>query len=212
MATYKEGVNGPFRGKVGTVVSYQWRGTWVMRSVPKITNKKRSLKQLANQQKMAVVQTLLQKVIDYVRKGYHLEGEKRRMSAFNAAMSYNKMNAVKGDYPDFEIDFEKFRFSEGDLEGARNLQLTRFEDRVEFTWDPITEGNGKYNDQAIILLISKEENMMMGELSGAQRNEGKQSVFLNAPGLQDFHFECYFAFISDDRSMISTSSYCGLIE
>lgn len=95
MATYKDGVNGPFRGKVGTVVSYQWRGTWVMRSVPKITNKKRSLKQLANQQKMAVVQTLLQKVIDYVRKGYHLEGEKRRMSAFNAAMSYKQDECCK---------------------------------------------------------------------------------------------------------------------
>ena len=211
MATYKDGINGPFRGKVGTVVSYQWRGIWVMRNVPKTNTKERSLKQLANQQRMSVVQKLLQRVIVFIRKGYHLEGEKRRMSAFNAAMSYNKMNAVKGEYPDFEIDYEKFRFAEGDLEEVENLQLTRFDDRIELTWDPISKDNGRDDDQAMILLVSKDKNIELGEFSGAQRKEGKQIVFFGSSEIQDVSFESYFSFISDDRNMVSTSVYCGQV-
>ena len=207
MATYKDGINGPFKGKVGSVVSYQWRGVWVMRSVPKVSTKKKSLKQLANQQKMSVVQKLLQRMIVFIRKGYHLEGEKRRMSAFNAAMSYNKKNAIKGEYPNFEIDYEKVRFAEGDLEGPENLQVERLEDRVDFTWNPLPKDNGSYDDQAMILLISKENDATIGELSGALRQEGKQSIFIKSQAFITHCFEAYFAFISDDRSRVSDSEY-----
>lgn len=33
------------------------------------------------------------------------------MTEFNAAMSYNILNAITGDYPDMEIDPTKFRVS-----------------------------------------------------------------------------------------------------
>jgi hypothetical protein len=211
MAIYESGINGPFKGKVGSVVSYQWRGIWVMRSVPKASTKKRSLKQLANQQKMSLVLKLLQRMIAFVRKGYHLEGEKRRMSAFNAAMSYSKVHAVKGEYPDFEIDYGKFRFADGDLDGAENLQVVRFEDRIEFTWDPKVDGNGEYDDQVMVLLISKEGDLELGELSGVQRKDGKQSIYLESQTLKDHTFESYFAFISDDRSRVSDSVYMGTV-
>lgn len=211
MATYKDGINGPFKGKVGSVVSYQWRGIWVMRSVPKTSTKKRSLKQLANQQKMAVVLKLLQALLLFIRKGYYLEGEKRRMSAFNAAMSYHKKNALKGEYPNFKIDYEKVKFSEGDLEGAENLQFTRLDDRIEFTWDPLPKDNGSYDDQAMVLLFSKEDEKTLGELSGALRQEGKQVVHIESQTFKNHDFEAYFAFISDDRSKVSDSMYVGTI-
>ena len=213
MAIYESGINGPFKGKVGSVVSYQWRGIWVMRSAPKVSTKERSLKQLANQEKMSLILKLLQRMIDYIRKGYHLEGEKRRMSAFNAAMSYNKKHAIKGEYPNFEIDYEKLRFSEGDLEGAKNLQLMRFEDYIELTWDAKSEGNGEYDDQVMALLIPDEEvkNLQFGEISGAQRKDGKQRIYLELKALKNYTFNCYFAFISDDRSRVSDSVYVGRV-
>lgn len=209
MAIYENGINGPFKGKLGTVVSYQWRGIWVMRSVPKASTKERSLKQLANQQKMSLILQLLQRMTFYIRKGYHLEGEKRRMSAFNAAMSYNKKHAIKGEYPNFEIDYEKVRFAEGDLEGAKNLQLTRSEDYIELTWDPQSEDNGEYDDQAMALLIPDEGELVLGELSGAQRKEGKQRIYFESTTFKNYRFDCYFAFISDDRSRVSNSVYGG---
>ncbi len=213
MAIYESGINGPFKGKVGSVVSYRWRGIWVMRSVPKVSTKERSLKQLANQEKMSLILKLLQRMIDYIRKGYHLEGEKRRMSAFNAAMSFNKRHAIKGEYPNFEIDYEKVRFAEGDLEGAKNLHPKRFDDYIELTWDPKSEGNGEYDDQVMVLLLPDEEaeNLQFGEISGAQRKDGKQRIYLESNALKNYTFNCYFAFISDDRSRVSDSVYVGRV-
>lgn len=211
MAIYKDGINGPFKGKVGTVVSYQWRGIWVMRSVPKVSKKKRSLKQLANQQKMSMVLELLQRMIVFIRKGYHLEGEKNRMSAFNAAMSYNKKNVIYGDYPNFRIDYQKVRFAQGELEGPSDLAVKRFEGRIEFTWNPELLDNGEPDDQAMILLLPKEADMGFGQLSGNQRKEGREVVLLEAETLKDYRYHVYFAFISDDRSLVSTSAYVGII-
>jgi hypothetical protein len=211
MATYEDGINGPFKGKVGTVVSYQWRGIWVMRSRPKRSTKKRSLKQLANQQRMSVTLELLKKMVSFIRKGYHLEGEKNRMSAFNAAMSYNKKNAIKGEYPNLSIDYEKVRFAQGELEGPDDLKVKRFEDRIEFTWNPVLMDNGEPDDQAMVLLLPKEKNMDLGELSGVQRKAGKQTIFLEPDPLKDYTYHAYFAFISDDRGKVSNSVYMGII-
>lgn len=160
---------------------------------------------------MSLILELLQRMIISIRKGYHLEGEKNRMSAFNAAMSYNKKNAIKGEYPNFEIDYEKVRFAQGELEGPVNLQLERFEDRIEFTWDPKPMDNGSNDDQVMILLLPKENNMEFGDLSGVQRKEGRQTIFFKPKTLKKYTFEAYFAFISDDRNKVSNSIYCGLI-
>lgn len=211
MATYKDGVNGPFKGKVGTVVSYQWRGIWVMRGVPKANTKQRSLKQLANQQKMSVTMELLQKMIFFIRKGYHLEGKKNRMSAFNAGLSYNKKSAIQGEYPNFRIDYQNVRFAQGELEGPNDLEVERFADRVEFTWSPKSIDNGKPDDQAMILLLPMEHDSVFGDLSGVQRSEGKQILFLEPDTLKEYTYHVYFAFISDDRSKVSNSLYCGKI-
>ena len=39
MAIAKNGINGPFSGKIGPIVGYMWKGRPVMRAMPKKTKK-----------------------------------------------------------------------------------------------------------------------------------------------------------------------------
>src|SRR5690606_30037961 len=41
MATFKDGINGPFRGKVGSVIGSKWRKVNYMKSLPRLNKKKR---------------------------------------------------------------------------------------------------------------------------------------------------------------------------
>lgn len=59
MAKDHEGINGAFRGKVGTVVGTVWRGKNVMRSIPVKSKKPLSEKQLLQLQKLKVVTQFL---------------------------------------------------------------------------------------------------------------------------------------------------------
>lgn len=59
MAKDHEGINGAFRGKVGTVVGTVWRGKNVMRSIPVKSKKPLSDKQLLQLEKLKVVTQFL---------------------------------------------------------------------------------------------------------------------------------------------------------
>lgn len=210
MATFKDGINGPFKGKVGSVIGYQWRGIWVMRGLPRFKNKKRSPKQLANQAKMRLMQRFLQGVKGFIDKGFYALAEERRMSAFNAAMSYNKKHAIKGEYPDFEIDYSQFMFAQGELDIPVNVQVHIVDSSMEFTWDAETSGSWN-DDQVMLLIVDPVLPLFDGITSGAKRSEGKEIIKLH-DSQKGMIFETYIAFVSDDRKRTSNSIYCGRIE
>lgn len=213
MATFKQGINGPFNGKVGSVVGYQWKGISVMRGLPRFT-KPRTVKQLANQAKMALMLYFLKIIIVIVRKGFYIVGEERQMSAFNVAMSYNKKHAIKGEYPDFEIDYSKVMIAQGELEGPVNPRVQQIGEAIEFSWDPEVNTNGQGNDQAMLLIVGyKPEAIAITPMSGSgnRRDRGKEIINVGK-SFKGATFATYIAFISDDRKKASDSMYCGDIE
>src|SRR5690606_42136564 len=166
MGKIEQGVNGGFRGKIGNTVGYKWRDIWVMRSLPKPSNKPRSPKQLANQAKFALMQELLQLTIDFIRVGFSLTPETKRMSEFNAAMSYNKKHAIRGEFTELEIDFSKFMFAQGELEFPENLRFNQKDGTLEITWDTLKQYNSKAEDQLMWMIIDAEQALVYGAVVG----------------------------------------------
>jgi len=212
MATFKDGINGPFRGKVGAVVGYQWKGVWVMRSLPRpVRNRKWTEKQLANHARMRIMQKFLGANLDFIRRGFGLVPEIERMSAYNAAMSYNKMNAIKGEFPNLEIDYDKIVFAKGDLLGQDDIKFKLNGSKLEFTWVPTIDNYMRRGDQIMILLAHKEQSSPEGIVSGARREEGKESLSI-AHLSKGTELHIYVAFIADDRKQVSNSRYLGSVE
>lgn len=210
MAVFEEGINGPFNGKVGNVIGYKWRDIWVMRSLSKPSTKPRSKKQLANQAKFALMQELLHVVLDFVRLGFSLKPETRRMSAFNAAMSYNVKNAIKGEFPDFEIDFEKVMLAQGDFEFPENLHFEQNDDMLEITWDAPSIYDKRKDAQLMYMLIDTIAVESYGAVFGEHCKKGIQRRKLKTIRLNR-KYHCFAAFVSSDRKQVSDSVYWGIL-
>ncbi|MFB5946523.1 DUF6266 family protein [Albibacterium profundi] len=209
MAIYEEGVLGPFEGRVGNVIGYRWRGKFVMRSRPKSKRRGQSTeKQLASRARLRLMQAYLQERVDFIRKGFSLAPELSKMSAFNAAMSYNLKNSISGEYPDYQVDFSKVVFSRGELVLPKDIHMSQEGDRLRVSWSTEIEEDASSNDQAMIMLSGVEDPT--GNHSANSRGAGSDAIDIGRlkPGTELF---VHIAFISDDRQRVSDSKYLGSI-
>lgn len=207
MAILKNGPNGGFSGKVGSIVGYQWRGKDVIRGLPRLSSKKRTPEQLANQQKMTLTQRFLQRVIIFIRVGFKHEAERRVMSAFNVAMSYNKKNAITGEYPDLLFDYRKALVSTGGVIPVAGGTARWAEGGLELQWDNNSTEKGAGNrDYLLVLLFFPEEEVCEFRFNGAQRDVGRDVVPVKAPFIgKPVHV--YASFMRYNGNDISPSSY-----
>src|SRR5579864_8927236 len=116
MAKLFEGINGPFSGKVGTVVGYKWHDIAVIRGRPEKRRKPFTPKELNQQAKYRLMNQLLIPAKDLLNKTFaHLAV---RMTGFNKAFSYNVKAAISGFGPDLSIEYAMVMLSRGDLTKA----------------------------------------------------------------------------------------------
>lgn len=210
MATLKNGANGSFYGKVGNVVGYQWRGKDIIRTLPRPSNKKRSDAQLANQQKMTLVQRFLQTAIHFIRLGFKHAAEKRQMSAFNLAMSYNKKEAITGTYPDLQLDYSRVTVSVGDVPGMEDGSARWVEGGVELTWADNSGGErAESSDYLVALLFFPEEQHVVYLFNGSHRDEGRGFIALES-SLMGKPVHVYVSFCRYDGRDLSPSSYLAI--
>lgn len=211
MAILKNGPNGGFSGKVGSVVGYQWRGKDVIRGLPRLQSKKRTPAQLANQLKMTLTQQFLKSVIHFIRSGFKHEADKRVMSAFNVAMSYNKKQAITGEYPNLVFDYSKALVSMGGVPGMKEGSASWTDTGLELRWtSDAGEGNASGRDNLWVLLFFPEDETTEYLFNGATRDKGKDTIPVRSHQLgKPVHV--YASFIRYNGSDISPSSYIGMV-
>jgi len=133
MAILNDGINGGFRGKVGSVVGYYANGKWVIRSLSAINKHK---KKASNHQELCrrgftAVQHFLSPLLPFVRVGFGITARSKNMSAHNAAKSYLMLNALNEDQ---QLDYAKVLLSSGDLAGAVHTTVNSDDIGLHFTW------------------------------------------------------------------------------
>lgn len=198
-----------FSGKVGNLVYSQHRdGTTRVRSVPVASGKPMTVGQLSTAQDTTICALFMKPLADFVRVGYDCSANALRKSAYHVMVSHLRKETIKGVYPNREIDFSKVLMSKGDLQPPRDAAVKRTAAGLEFSWNSETSSRNHYTDQVVMLAYFPELAKCVFITAGAQRDKGKDELFLRGTE-NGYVAEIYLSFVTNDRRRISDSVYLG---
>jgi len=209
MGTIKQGILGGFSGKVGSVVGGSWKGISYMRGKAVSIKNPRTLQQMMHRTKFAVALSVLQPITAFLRVGFKRYAYKK--SEFNAAMSYTIKHAIVGDYPNYEIDYEKLLVSRGTLTGANNATATPAAGKIKVAWEDNSGiGEAKPTDKALVLAINPEKGEAAYITDGAPRSAKTEDLMVS-PYWSGDDVGVYLGFISENGKDVATSAYLGSV-
>ena len=112
------GINGPFVGKVGNVVGYQWKGRWVTRSMPSVFHDAESEGQLKERSRLGASMSLAARLRDILLIGFKQVANEARMTEYNYFYKTNN-RCLAWDGEQLAVDYEHLRLSEGPVAPVR---------------------------------------------------------------------------------------------
>ena len=207
MASIKNGPNGPFSGKVGSVVGSSWLDIDYIRSLPKPRQSPPTKDEAANRNKFGFTQKWLNHFASFISIGYM--NYSRRMTAHNAALSWNHKNAIKGTAPNLTVDYSSVLLSDGPLQQASNpgIQVVA-ENKIEIKWEVIYKRKAKTTDELMFIAFCPELGQSFLSIGDAVRSEKKYEM--EFPEIfKARNVETYLAFCSVDRKISSRTQYLG---
>lgn len=210
MATNENGILGGFSGKVGTVVGGNWNGVEYMRGKPSQFVNPKTEAQQNQRAKVALMIRFLSPLKGFLREGFKKQAMK--MSAFNAATSWNLSHAIIGTYPDFEVDYSKVLLSQGKLPMAVNPKVTSpTKGQVEFSWQDNSSDKGAMpGDRALLVVYQPEIGKVVTVMEGNFRASENKVIAL-PPEFDGLEVQCYIAFQNARQTVISNSRYAGRV-
>lgn len=213
MAILKEGINGPFSGKVGSIVGYQLNGQTIIRGLPKVVRRKPTALTLLNRARMKAVSQFLKPLKYVIDFGYrNIAPQGSRVGTFQAAQSYTLRNAI--DYGEDNVPYvnpEKVLVFRGDLTKPTLLAVTRKESNIYIQWD--TE---KYKYERGVLLVMAyaiEKGQIWFDEGIAKISEGSVTWNLGEEtSLERYpHLHLYVGFYDIVYNKLSDSVYAGCV-
>jgi hypothetical protein len=209
MGKIKQGILGPFSGKVGTVIGSVWKGIAYMRGIAASVANPQTVPQLTQRQKFSVVASFLQPLNEFLKIGFRSYAVNQ--TATNAAMSYNLANAVQGAYPNFTIDYSNALVSRGDLAAPLNpAAAAGAAGAIVFTWDNnSTEIGAVADDKSLIVVYNPVKHQAVTANALADRADGTQTLTVPDSFTGDL-VQCYMAFQSA-AGEVSLSGFAGAV-
>ncbi len=203
------GINGPFTGKVGTVIGSSWKGIPYIKGAYKKRTAKAGPGERANRNKFALAQNWLSPVVSFVREGFR--NYSPGVEGFLAAKSWMLKNSFIGTPPDISIDPALVKLSHGTLPLSADLTVELIEEnKVKFSWNTEKLPDGNAKDQAMMMAYDIDNRQVFCQVTGQFRETGTDSMELHATKNRIYHI--YFAFVANDRSRQSDSIYLGTIQ
>jgi hypothetical protein len=210
MGKLLSGISGGFSGKVGASIGYVLNGQNIIRALPHV-NHRRSELQKANSQKMTVVNEFLYYMSALLKVGFSIAARGTTKNYYNLAVSYNKKYALKGEYPDIEMDYPNVMISQGNLLPAINPVVEVVPEGLKFSWDQLDyPDDARNHDQVMLLAYAPASRKIRLIRYGAERFEGFETLHIVDNMLSE-PVETYISFINDDRTAVANSTYTGRI-
>ncbi|WP_444671053.1 DUF6266 family protein [Flavobacterium columnare] len=208
MGKIGRGILGGVSGKVANVVGSRWKGIDYIRAKPQSVANPRTLLQVNQRTKFALVLRFLQPNLNFIKIGYKNYAVKK--SQFNSAMSYILNNAIIGVSPDFEIDYSLALLSRGNLTGALNpvFDLTT-SGQVQFSWDDNSnDGNALPTDKVMVVAYNPIKGESVYLSGGATRADLSQTVIIPNSYAGD-ELQLFISFMNAEETQLSNSIYIG---
>ena len=211
MGSYNKGILGPFRGKVGSVIGYSWRGKDLMRGLPKETTTAPTESQLEQRAKFSTVIRFLTPIQGIV--GAYFGKEQKTKSPFNLATGYHLSEAIEpGPDDTWQINYPKVLISRGDLRGVDNLVLAPGDaGEINLTWsDNSDQASADPTDKLVAVVFATDFEEFVQFDPAAVRKDG--SAVLTIPGyLTGSLAEVWVTFVTASGNLAATSSYAGAV-
>lgn len=209
MAILKNGILGAANGKISNVVTYTLNGQEIVKSIG-VNTKAPTEKQLNNKLQMKVIMDFFRSIDSLLQTGFNPKAKGTTKNYHNLAIAYNKPNALKGFYPEVEIDYAKIIISVGDLPQPVNPLVELVDAGLKFSWNA-EDLTWPYNqDQVMLLAYAPAKKEYAFITSGARRMEG-QAILEITPAMRNQVLEVYISFVSDDRQKVADSLYLGQV-
>jgi len=209
MGTYKKGILGFIRGRVGNVVGAVWNGIHYLKSLPDVSpDRKPTAAQLNQQLIFALVVGFLRPLKVLLNIGY--QTFTKGTTPVNAATGYHLKHAITGVSPNYVIDYPKVVFSVGNLEEPQMAGVTTGGTaKIDFDWAGLVNADeGAATDRATFLVYNPTLKKYVSVRDVAARSSMAFSLTVPAAWIgHDVH--CYMAFTSLDGKKVSNSVYVG---
>jgi len=211
MGTIRNGANGGFKGKAGSVIGSSWKSIDYIKGLYKKRTKPATEEQLVQQAKFRTLMRFLLPITAFIRIGF---GQKKEalMTAINVAFKENLEPALTGDYPDYALDYSKLRISDGHFVGGGSETVSVDAGILSVSWDttPNELYQTKDDDRVYILLYQPTIDQFMSAPTPPQRGDGGVDItlpnhFLGAEG----HVWIFFA--DRTKKKVSRSAYLGTV-
>ena len=215
MGILQNGLTSRTTGRVANLVTYELNGQNVLRSIG-INNKPKTIPQLNNQLRMKVINNFFRSMDGFLIQSFGPTARGTKYNYQNLSIRNNMPNALKGYYPDVEIDYSKIIFSLGALPQPLEAKAEWTDEGVKFTWDTSVGSSWpECRDQVMMLIYfpdkAKNKRDVIYETAGAKRSAGTDIL----PVPSDYHdrpIEAYMTFVAEDRSDLCNSLYIGRLE
>ena len=198
MAKIEQGILGPFRGTVGTVIGYRWRDRWCMRARPSHYNDRRSEAQLEQRSRFKAMIQFASPATPLLRIGLRAWAAEHGLTEGNAFLRLNhecfggmagissitRLSRLSSDTSD--IDYPRLRFSQGSLPGVQGADYERRGDgSVAVRW---ARGLGRGDDRVHVYAYCPAAGTGLAVATAERRQRGAQFVLPADFAGEEVHF------------------------
>jgi hypothetical protein len=198
-------INEGSSGRIGNVVTYQMYGKSYMRSLPAQYRDRKSAKQLAQRQKMQLVNEFLGPYKDVLRITFQKEAVGR--SAYMAAKSFNMLNAIGGEYPEQYIDYSKALLSKGSVPLPSEVSVELTDEGLLLQWKD--DGAGSRFDTLFVIANVRGQYVTYYRQTEAERRDESYVWKFDVRGSEQY--DVWMVFRDYKERGFSDSSWLGLV-
>ncbi len=210
MATSNQGLFGIFSGRIGKLIGYNYKGRQAFRITPKKSTKPPTVAQQAQRFRFALAVHFLSPLKSIISKGY---GNNRgKTSQTNQCNGYHTKHAIKGEFPDLEIDYSKVVLTTGRLCRVADVEmLSKRTSCIDFSWTNYIQPY-MYSETDQAILVAYNPSQQRHQFIRTNSTRADQCATLEVPLAFSGHkVHCWMMFISPNGKEFSTSTYLGSV-
>ena len=216
MAKLEQGILGPFRGKVGTVVGYLWRGKHVVRAYRREINYPNTVQQQAEREWFVGMVRFAATARQALLLGLREKAEQWQMTEGNVFVKMNKGcfcltpgPSPKGEGSGMCVDYERIRIAEGAAAPVRFTTASVDENNVlhvDFERNSgMTRAKGSDRVYVYVHNIDTREGLLS---AAAERRRGGLQIQL-PEGWNELNIKVW-GFVVDSEGRASGSQYVAV--
>jgi hypothetical protein len=211
MGRLNRGPNGPFSGKAGSVIGSSWRNIFYIKGLQKKSNKARSPLQIEQQDRFGIAVKFLMPVKNVLNMGFS-NVNPGGATGYNMAISHLLQNSIKGNYPDFEIDYPAVVFARGKLALPEKVRMELNGLNLKLNWSIDKDNERSYLDDTVeILIYSPMLKDYQISTAGITRKQEGTELELD-PWYKGDTVHVYMYLIDRHRKKWSDSLYVGAVK